>query len=151
MATMTNPDDGWYRLPDTKTRPGDIFALAPSWRATKPPLRVGGNVQKGKDDRELMEILGGGAKYPLPPKVADGRQDGTFLVPGRTSFGILLTRGCEIDHGRMRQLAVIRPLAEVQGDGERSREQAQADIIDGKMFAAHYLPGVPRDLAGEVF
>ena len=150
MAMMTNPDDGWYRLPDVKTRPGDVFALAPSWRALKPPLRAGGNVQKGKEERELVEILGG-QTYPLPAKVAEGRQDGLFLIPGRTAFGILLTRGCEIEHGRMRQLALIRPLSEVQGDSERSREQVHADIIDGKMFAAHYLPSVPRDLAGEVF
>lgn len=143
-------DDAWYRLPDEKTRPGDVFSLAPSWRALKPPLRAGGNTERRRNEREFIEILGG-AKHPLPAKVAEGRHDGIFLVPGRAALGLLLTRGCEVEHGQMRQLALIRPLSEVQGDGERNAEQVRADIIDGKMFSAHYLPAVPRELAGKIF
>ncbi len=137
----------WYRVPDEKIRPGDIFSLSPSFRGLKPPLRAAGNTQK-KNDRESVEILG--ALAPLPTKISEGKQDATFLVPGRFTLGVLLSRGCEVENGKIRQLAIVRPLSEIQGDQERSADENRADVIDGKAFANHYLPAVPN-LLGSVF
>jgi hypothetical protein len=142
---MTSED--WYRVPDEKVRPGDVFSLSPSWRALKPPLRATGNAQKQKE-RDLIEVFGNSTA--VPAKILEGMQDGTFLVPGRMTIGILLSRGCEVDHGKIRQLAIVRPLSEIQGDALRSSEEHQADVIDGKAFANHYLPAVPETF-GAVF
>ena len=140
---MMEDDAGWYRKPDEKVRPGDIFQLTPSFRALKPPMLATGNREERKG-REYVELFGskGG---PVPDRVAKGQQDGAMLLPARLSFGILLTRGCEVENGKVRQLAVLRPLAEIQTDGKRPADDLQADIIEGRMFAAHYLPEAPAE------
>ncbi len=148
MMTASDTAEGWYRPPDEKVRPGDIFALAPSLQALKPPLKTAGNSQTAKDGRELVEVLGD--KRPLSNKVATGQQDGVFLVTGRATFGVLLSRGCEVDSGPARQLAVIRPLAGIRGDGQRTAEENQAGVIDGNAFASHFLPAVPPEM-GAIF
>ena len=139
--TMTSEE--WYRNPDEKIRPGDIFSLSPSFRGLKPPLRAVGISQK-KKDREFAEILGD--LIPLPAKISDGKQDAIFLVPGRVALGVLLSRGCEVENGKIRQLAIVRPLSEIQGDRERTADENRAEVIDGKAFANHYLPAVPESL-----
>jgi hypothetical protein len=135
----------WYRVPDEKLRPGDIFRFAPALRAAKAPLRIAGRQITGKGGVKTHEVL----EHPTFDSVASSTQRGgetTLFLPGRLTLGIVLSRGCEIDKGRLRQVAQIRPLAELQGDGQRAAHELQADLIDGKMFAAHYLPEVPAAL-----
>ena len=47
----------WYRVPDEKLRPGDIFRLAPALRALKPPLVSVGN-RADKSGRHFAELHG---------------------------------------------------------------------------------------------
>lgn len=56
------------------------------------------------------------------------------MVPGILNFGLLLTRGCDIDHGRLRQVAAIRPLAIV------SKVDDQEAVIQGKHTSMYFLP-----------
>jgi len=145
VLTVMNDEEAWYRPPDDKIRPGDVFRLTPSLRALKPPLRATGNREERKG-RTLVELFGDA--NPLPTRVANGASDGSFIIPGQVALGVLLTRGCEVDNGRARQVALVRPLSGVQPDGSRTAEELKADIIDGKMFSGHFLPGVPTALGG---
>ena len=78
---------------------------------------------------------------PIPQRVNQGRKECVFLVDGvREQFAVLLTRGCDIDSGKVRQVAPVRPLTLIQGGGGRSAEQNQAAVIDGQHISLHYLP-----------
>lgn len=134
MTTTEAAEPAYYKRPDEKVRPGDIVRLSPVYQALRLPLTHVGAEQKAKGNRiqgELHGREGGGA---IPSAVLNGKKDGRFVVPGRLDCAVLLTRGCDIDHGRVRQLAAIRPLSTVQGVDE------QAAIIEGKHMSLHYLP-----------
>jgi hypothetical protein len=141
---MTTPDTEeevpFYRTPETKVRPGDIVSFSPAFQALKKPVAHLG-IEQSKGDRVLAELHGGTKGAAVPAAVQEGRKDTKFVVPGRLDFGLLLTRGCDIDHGRLRQLAAIRPLSAVQG------VEDQAAVIEGRHTSLHYLP--PAEVAGQ--
>jgi len=110
-------------------RPGDIVSLAPIYRALK-VIRHLGNEQKAKDKVSVTLL----EQSQLSQAVARGEQDSRFVVPGLLSWGVLLTRGCDIDNGKERQVAFLRPLRTF-GD-----EKVQASIVDGMHTSLHYLP-----------
>lgn len=134
MATTEAQEFAYYKDPDDKVRPGDIVRLSPVYQALRLPLTHLGAEQKAKGDRILAEVLGRDGAGTVPPAVVNGKKDSKFVVPGRLDYAVLLTRGCDIDHGRVRQLAAIRPLSTVQGVEE------QEAIIDGKHLSLHFLP-----------
>ena len=123
-----------YKVPDEIVRPGDIVRLSPVLRACRPPLQHLGPNKRNKGVNRVADIFGHCREVPIAPRVAEGRDEAELVLKGKLDLGILLTRGCDIDHGRIRQLAWIRPLS-VVGDAK-----AQAAVIDGKHLSMSYLP-----------
>jgi hypothetical protein len=122
---------GFYKLPDEAVRPGDIVALAPSYRALKDLIHVGPEQKsKGQVTARLMGLPG----HEDPPKGALQGKDTRLIVPATLTWGVLLTRGCDVDQGPQRQVAVIRPLALLQ---EISVKEA---CIRGEHSSLYYLP-----------
>lgn len=141
----------WYKAPDAKVRPGDIVQFTPIYRALPLPLLAANPSASTKKGKKYREIWGYEDGAPFPPKVAKGNQESAFLVPGiLESYGVLITRGCDIDSGRVRQVAPIRPLSLIKGGGSRTAEDNQAAVIDGRHMSLHYLPPVQNAL-GKLF
>jgi hypothetical protein len=136
-----------YKTTDEKVRPGDIVRLGPSLRALKDVVHVGAQAAaKNQVSAALLGVTGS----PAPPKdILEGRRDTKLLVPAVLSWGVLLTRGCDIDNGPQRQLAVLRPLSVLQ------TTEAKEAVIRGKHSSLHYVPNPPAgfqdDLFGESF
>jgi hypothetical protein len=135
MATTEPPEPEFYKQPDAKVRPGDIVRLSPAFRALKEMTHVG--QEQPKPGRVTAELLGRSNGAPAPAHVLNGTRDTKFVVPGKLEFAILLTRGCDIDHGKVRQLAAIKPLSTVQG------VENQAAVIEGRHTSLHFLPAAP--------
>jgi hypothetical protein len=128
----------YYKDRDDAVRPGDIVRLSPFFQALRPPLLHVSPNKSEKSGRLLTDLLGGRGAG-VPEKVAGGQKATEFVVPGKLDFALLLTRGCDIDTNPHRQLAAIRPLSIVQGEGPK------ADVIDGKTTSLHYLPPAERN------
>ncbi|MBI5489533.1 MAG: hypothetical protein HY905_19525 [Deltaproteobacteria bacterium] len=79
-------------------------------------------------------LHGDGMPAVIPPAVAGGTKDAKLAVPARFTYAVLLTRGCDIDHGKIRQLGLVRPLADVTG------VEDQAAVIEGRCSSLFYLP-----------
>ena len=121
----------FYKVPEATVRPGDIVALAPSYRALKELIHVGQQqTSKGQVSARLLGVPG----YEEPPKAALQGKDTKLVVPANLTWGVLLTRGCDIDQGPQRQLAVVRPLSLLQ---EVSVKEA---CIRGEHSSLYYLP-----------
>jgi hypothetical protein len=126
----------FYKTPDEKVRPGDIVRLGPSFRALKEIIHVGSQtVGKGQVSAFLHGVSG---SSPATRDVVEGKKDTKLVVPATLAWAVLLTRGCDIDHGAHRQLAVLRPLSTLQG------VEVQEAVILGKHSSLHYLP-VPTE------
>ncbi len=135
-------EEAWYyKEPDNTVRPGDIIALAPIYKALASPLCLASPNKNAKKGRAYCEIWGlpdGGA---IPKRVNQGGKECVFLVDGiREQYAVLLTRGCDIESGKVRQVAPVRPLTLIQGGGGRTAEQNRAAVIDGQHMSLHYLP-----------
>jgi len=133
-----------YKTPDEKVRPGDIVRLGPSFRALKELIHVGPQTtgKGGQVSAALLGPSGGG----LPAKdVAEGKKDTRLIVPAVLSWGVLLTRGCDIENGRQRQVAGIRPLTVLQ------TIEAKEAVIRGEHSSLHYMPKPPALSGSEMF
>ena len=121
----------FYKVPEATVRPGDIVALAPSYRALKEVVHVGQQqASKGQLSARLLGVPG----YEEPPKAILQGKDTKLVVPATLTWGVLLTRGCDIDQGPHRQVAAIRPLSLLQ---EVSVKEA---CIRGEHSSLYYLP-----------
>ena len=121
-----------YKTPDEKVRPGDIVRLGPSFRALKDVVHVGAQAS-GKG--QVSVTLHGPPGSSAPPKdVVEGKKDTKLIVPAVLTWAVLLTRGCDIDNGSQRQLAVLRPLSILQG------VEAKEAVILGRHSSLHYVP-----------
>jgi hypothetical protein len=138
IEPTTADEPPFYRTPDDKVRPGDILQLAPHFQALKPPL-VHVGAEQTKSERVHAEILGGTRGAAVTEAIRNGRKDTKFVVPGKFDYAVLLTRGCDIDNGKLRQLAAIRPLSTVQ------EVEAQAAVIEGRHTSLYYLPACAVD------
>jgi hypothetical protein len=143
-VAVDEPEVPYYKQPDDKIRPGDIFALSPTFVPLRPPFRVLSTSKSKAQGRVTCEIHGDPNGQPIPSDVSSGGKNASFVVDGAFGFAVLLTRGCEIDHGKLRQLAPVLPLSLVQG------EPVQAEVIDGKHYSFHYMPTVPAEF-GSLF
>jgi hypothetical protein len=122
----------FYKIPDEKVRPGDIVRLGPSFRALKELIHVGPqSMSKGHVSAALYGVSG---SSPPPRDALEGKKDTRLVVPAILTWGILLTRGCDIDNGPHRQVAVLRPLSLLQG------VEVKEAVILGKHNSLHYLP-----------
>lgn len=136
----------FYKLPDDKVRPGDIVALGPTFRALKEVIHVGPQqVSKQQISAKLLGVSG----FEQPSKaVLEGKSDTKLVVPAALDWGVLLTRGCDIDNGVQRQIAALRPLRLLQDVAVKE------SVILGKHSSLYYVPkpelvGVPT--AGALF
>jgi hypothetical protein len=144
MSSSQAQEQSWYKAPENPVRQGDIVRLAPWLRAHKPPLLHLAKSKQTKGARVSAQILGSSSLSPMSADVAIGKAEAEFVFSGKLEFGILLTRGCEIENDKVRQLAPIRPLSTIQGP------DYQADLIKGKHLSLYYLPEA-RLLNGVVF
>ena len=135
----------FYRPPDTIVRQGDIVVLAPCFLSVRPPLRALGGISV-KAGGIYAEVFGAAGGRSLPNAFATGAQEKDLVSPAQLGFGLLLTRGCEVDHRKYRQVVPIRPLEEIQGADGRSAEENRAAVIEGQRFGMFYLPPVPVEL-----
>lgn len=134
-----------YRRPDARLRPGDVFLLAPVLEALRGPIAIiGSRDQKG--GRIRAALLGGPDGAPLPGRFAAGQEPKELLVAGRLCLAVLLTRGCDIDNGDVRQVAPIRPLRLIRGGTGRSDEENQIAVVEGRTASYHFLPRPPECL-----
>jgi hypothetical protein len=132
-----------YKTPDQKIRPGDIVRFGPSFRALKELVHAGAQfASKGQVSALLHGVPG---SSPPAKDVVEGKKDTKLVVPASLTWGILLTRGCDIDNGPQRQLAVVRPLALLQA------VEVKEAVILGRHSSLHYLPKPPDVLGPEVF
>lgn len=133
-----------YQTPDEKVRPGDIVRLGPSFRALKEVVHVGSQQETGKG--QVSALLLGVLGSSLPPKdVIEGKKDTKLVVPATLTWAVLVTRGCDIDNGPQRQLAVLRPLSVLQS------VEAKEAVILGKHSSLHYLPEPPNFAGAALF
>lgn len=122
----------FYKSPDEKVRPGDIVELGPTFRALKDVVHVGS--QQIAKQQVTAKIFGVAGFEAAPRAILEGRADTKLVVPGTLSWAVLLTRGCDIDNGPQRQVAVIRPLTLLQDVA------AKEAVILGKHSSLYYLP-----------
>jgi len=73
--------------------------------------------------------------------VSEGRKDTKLVVAAVLTWAVLLTRGCDIDNGLQRQLAVLRPLSILQG------VEVKEAVILGRHSSLHYVPK-PAEVQG---
>ena len=128
-----------YKTPDDLVRQGDIVRLGPSLRALKAIVHVGPQTS-GKGGQSSATLLA------TPTKdVAEGRKDTQLIVPAVLSWGVLLTRGCDIENGRQRQLVGLRPMSVLQST------EAKESVILGKHSSLHYMPKPGAGPGGDMF
>jgi hypothetical protein len=137
MATSDPDELPFYKRADDQCRPGDIVRLAPSFRALKQLVHIG--AEQKAPGRTTAILHGVSDSLPIPAGVLEGKTDARLTVPGLMTWGVLLTRGCDIDHGPVRQLAVIRPLSTM------TRVDDQEAVIRGQHTSVHYFPKAHLD------
>jgi hypothetical protein len=142
MATTTEPqnesdDPDHYRVPDDKVRPGDIVRLFPAYRSLKAIEVLGAEWEKNSQRNAKLHSIA-----ESPKATREGSSETKLVVPGRLRWGLLLSRGCDVDHTVQRQIAPLRPIQEFNPED-------RANIIKGKTIGFHYLPAPPNraDLA----
>lgn len=123
-----------YRALEGTVRQGDIFDGVPVVGAALLPLQIVGKPQVQKGGNVVSQVFGGKSGHPVPPAVADGRERGEAVVPVRLERGLLLSRGCDIDHAKTVQFAPVRPLSTAGGDA------VKVAIIEGRAKSCHFLP-----------
>lgn len=133
MATNEPSDSDVYQAPDSVVRPGDIVRLSPTLKAIRTPLVHTGR-EMIRSSNVTAELLGRGDSVAVPDAVKRGEKDTKFVVPGKLDFGVLMTRGCDIDNTKLRQVAAIRPLSTIQGDDN------QIAVIEGRHKSLFFLP-----------
>jgi hypothetical protein len=134
MATSEITDQELvYRTPEDKVRPGDIVRSSPTYRPLKALQYVGANAT-AKGGLPIVPLI---APTDVSPAIAGGA-DTRLLVPSFLSWGVLVTRGCDVDHSSDRQIVWIRPLSTWPADQRPS-------IIEGKVVSLHYLPESKAD------
>lgn len=135
MATTEQPpatsDDepAVFRAPEGVVRPGDIVRLSPSFKALKAleHLDRQETVHKGRATAARLAIA------DAPADVRSGKSLARLIVESKLEWALLVTRGCDVDHGKERQLVLLRALNEFQ-------PTHHAPIIDGERVGLHYLP-----------
>jgi hypothetical protein len=144
MVTTTDEVDiPFYKAPDDTVRPGDVVRLSPNLSALKPPLVHVASNKAVRSGRLTAELLGAASGGTVPAVIADGKKETELVFKGKLDLALLLTRGCDIDHGKVRQLAAIRPLTEMQ------KEEDKIAVIEGKHVGLHYLPRATLPSSGE--
>ena len=126
-----------YKTPDEKVRPGDIVRLGPSFRALKEVVHIGSQQATGKGQVSAL-LLGVPGSGPPSKDVVEGKKDTRLVVPATLTWAVLVTRGCDVENGPQRQLAVLRPLSVLQ------TVDAKEAVILGKHSSLHYLPEPPN-------
>lgn len=126
---MTDSSSLYYRAADTVVRQGDFVRCAPNFLLLKTLEHVG---QREKSQHGTKGFL-----LPhdtVPEKISKNGGLTSLVVPAHFSWMMLLTRGCDIDKGHVRQLVPRKPLTEIQED------ERKADLINGKFNSLLYLP-----------
>jgi hypothetical protein len=132
----------FYKMPDSVVRPGDIVRLAPIYRRLKESILVSNQVEtRKKPDRKVVDLLGVSGSLPIPDAVRNGEKDTRFVVPGHHGWAVLLTRGCDVEHSRVRQVAPIFPLTRISDEGDR------VSVIEGKHVSTFYFPEPEADFS----
>lgn len=125
-----------FREPETKVRPGDIVRLSPWLKPLKQLQHLDRQETpyKGKQTAARVDIA------DAPKNIREGKADARLIVESKLEWGLLLTRGCDIDHSKERQLVVLRSLAEFN--------EHRAPIIRGERVSLHYIPAPASDSLG---
>jgi hypothetical protein len=127
-----------FRPAEEKIRPGDIVRLSPWLRALKSPLQHL-DAQETKHQERPMA-----ARIDLSQAsvaIREGRKDVRLIVASKLEWGVLLTRGCDVDHRNERQVVVLRSLKEFN-------VSHHAPIINGEHVGLHYIPEPSGDVLG---
>lgn len=123
-----------FREPEDVVRPGDIVRLSPSFRALKTLEHL--------DRRETFHNKRNtAARLPMaeaPDDVRTGKADARLVVESKLEWALLVTRGCDVDHGKERQLVLLRSLGEFQANH-------RGPIIDGDRVGLHFIPAPEND------
>lgn len=126
-----------FRSPDEKVRPGDIVRLSPWLKALKSLEHL--DTQETNHKGRIMAARVDLSQAPVA--VREGRDAARLIVASKLEWGVLLTRGCDVDHGRERQVAVLRSLREFNPPDH-------APIINGERIGLHYIPEPNGDVLG---
>lgn len=127
----------FFRAPDEKVRPGDIVRLSPWLKALRRLEYLDAQQIKQKE-----RILAARVELSQAPvAVREGRDAARLIVASKLEWGVLVTRGCDVDNGPERQLVVLRSLRDFNLPDH-------ASIINGKRIGLHYIPEPNDDTLG---
>jgi hypothetical protein len=133
----TSTEPAYYQLADATVRPGDIVRLSPNLLPLKVVVHVGAEQQTKSGP--TVKLLGA-PNAPQPHRdILEGKRETKIVVPAQFTWAVLLTRGCDVENGRHRQVAAIRPLSMIQG------EEEQIAVIKGEHTSLHYVPPATLD------
>jgi hypothetical protein len=118
-----------FRRAEEKVRPGDIVRLSPWLKALKSlqHLDAQETTHKGRTTAARIDLS------DAPLDVRYGKAAARLIVDSKLEWGALLTRGCDVDHGKERQIVVLRSLKEFN-------LPHHAAIINGEHVGLHYIP-----------
>lgn len=123
----------FFRPAEDKVRPGDIVRLSPWLKALKSLQHLDAQETKhhGRTTAARVDLS------QAPIAVREGRAAVRLIVAAQLEWGMLLTRGCDVDHNSERQIVVLRSLREFN-------QSHHAPIINGEHVGLHYIPA-PND------